>query len=376
VGLISFAFGYNTKRNPAISALQAKNTNEQISLSPELQKIYSKLQSEYDGEISSEDLNLSLKKGVVESAKDPYTVYFSPEEAKAFQSSLSGTFSGIGAELGQEGGQLIVIAPLDNSPAAAAGILPLDSIIQVNGENTEGWSVEKAVTKIRGEKGTPVTLKISRASGVTEITITRDDIKDPSVKTEILEGNIGYLRISRFGDDTSDLAIKAARDFKEKGVTGVILDLRNNGGGYLESSIDISSLWLDPGTVVLREKTKGIETKVDKASGTPYLKGIKTIVLTNGASASASEIVAGALQDNKAATLLGEKTFGKGSVQSPQPLEDGGLLKITIARWYTPNDKNIDKEGIKPDTELKQDTEALKSKVDNVKNKAAELLKN
>jgi carboxyl-terminal processing protease len=225
-------------------------------------------------------------------------------------------------------------------------------------------------------EGTKVKLKIIRdASKELDFEITRAQITIPSVESEILPGNIGYLKISRFSDDTASLSRDAANSFKKAGVKGVILDMRSNPGGLLDASVDVSSLWLPPGKTILEEKREGVVVKTFKAKGTAVLQGIPTVVLINEGSASASEITAGALKDNGAATLMGVKSFGKGSVQQLDKLPGGAILKVTIARWFTPSGKNIDKEGIEPDQKVERTDDDIKNNKDPQKDKAIEFLK-
>jgi carboxyl-terminal processing protease len=215
-------------------------------------------------------------------------------------------------------------------------------------------SVDEAVSRIRGKAGTKVTLQIVRdKSQALTITITRQDITLPSVKSKILDGNIGYLQISTFANDTPGLAQKAAADFQSKHVKGVILDLRDNPGGYLPAAVDVSSLWLPKGQTILKEKRGTTVTNTYEADGDDTLHGIPTVVLVNGGSASASEITAGALLDNDAAYLIGEKTYGKGVVQQLINFRDGSQLKVTVASWYRPDGQNINKKGISPNQTVK-----------------------
>ncbi len=316
------------------------------------EQVYDLLKQKFDGKLSYSDLEAGMKKGLVEAAGDPYTVYLSPKDAKEFSEDLNGTFSGIGAELGKRDDKIVVISPLSGSPSEKAGLRPGDQIVSINGADVTKLSVDAVVNKIRGDVGSEVTIGVVRNGEAKEYKIVRAQINVPSVETKILPGNIGYMKITRFGDDTAELAKKGAAEFKEKKVTGVILDLRNNGGGLLSSSVDVAGVFLD-NKVVVEEKTGGKVTSSLKTGDNPPLGGVPTVVLINGGSASASEILAGALSDHKAAKLLGEKTFGKGSVQELLDLEDGGKLKVTVARWFTPNGKNIDKAGIKPDIEVK-----------------------
>lgn len=338
------------------------------------EKIFDLLKSKYDGELDMQKLQDGLNQGLVQAAGDPYTTYMSAKEASEFESDLNGTFSGIGAELGKKNDQLIVISPIAGSPAAEKGVRAGDVIATINGEDTTGLSVDAAVNKIRGEAGTDVKLGLMRGSEKSEITITRAQITVPSVKSEVLPGSIGYMQITRFSDDTARLANEAARSFKEKNVKGVVIDVRNNGGGLLTSAVDVASLWLN-NKVVVQEKQGGKVTSTLKSSNNPILEGIPTKILINEGTASASEILAGALHDHKAAQLIGVKTFGKGSVQELVDLPDGAKLKVTVARWYTPNGKNIDKEGIQPDTEVKLTPEDFNANRDPQKDQATNQLK-
>ncbi len=331
-----------------------------------VEKVYSTLRGDFDGQLDDEKILDGLKSGLVNAAGDPYTEYLSKKEAQDFDNQLSGTFSGIGAELGKDAqNNLIVISPISGFPAEKAGLKAQDIIIQVNGETTEGQSISEAVNRIRGEKGTVVKLKVVRNKAEQkDLEITRDTITIPSVESKILDGNIGYLKISRFGEDTVTLAAAAAKDFKAKNVKGIVLDVRGDPGGLLDAAVGVSSLWLPKGKVILQEKRDGTVVKTFNSTGTATVAGIKTVVLINEGSASASEILAGALKDNGAATLIGVKSYGKGSVQQLERFEDGSVLKVTIARWYTPNGINIDKEGIKPDTEVKRSDDDFKNQRD------------
>jgi carboxyl-terminal processing protease len=244
---------------------------------------------------------------------------------------------------------VIIVSPIKGAPAEKAGIQAQDIITKIDGEDATDISISEAVSRIRGPKGESVTLTIIRAGEEKEITIVRDTITIESVEWE-LSDKTGIITISRFGDDTIALTKKAAQELKDQGATSIILDLRGNPGGLLDAAVGVSSVWLPKGSTVLEEKRNGQVVQTFKTTTQPILEGVPTVILINGGSASASEIVAGALHDNKAATLVGTKTFGKGSVQRVIPLSAGGSLKVTIARWFTPEGKNIDKEGIAPDT--------------------------
>lgn len=335
--------------------------------------VYQALKQNYDGKLTQQQLEDGLKHGLATSTKDPYTVFFTAKEAKDFNDQLNNSFSGIGAQVGQDSdGNVEVIAPIDGLPAQKAGLKAKDLITSINGESTTGMSVDDAVSKIRGPKGTTVKLEVVRNKNTPlEFTITREDINLPSVKTKILDGNIGYIQITSFSNDTVGLIQKAADDMKAKGVKGIILDLRDNPGGLLDASVKVSSLWLPQGTKILDEKAGGTTTDSQSALGGDTLNGIPTVVLINGGSASASEITAGALHDNKAAYIIGEKSYGKGVVQQLINFKDGSQLKVTVASWYRPDGQNINHKGITPDKVVKI-TEADSTAVTDTQLQAAE----
>lgn len=340
-------------------------------------QLYNLLRSDFDGNLDKNKLLDGVKSGLVSATGDPYTVYFSPSEAKEFDSQLEGSITGIGAELGTDDqNNIVIVSPLSGYPAEKAGLKPKDIIAAINNQTTQGMSVDAAVSKIRGTPGTKVTLSIVRGGAqAINITITREKITIPSVKYQV-DGDIGYLKISQFGSDTVDLAQKAAYDFKSKNVKGIVLDLRGNPGGYLSSAVGVSSLWLDKGKIIVQERRGGEVVSTETASGNNLLHGLPTVVLIDGGSASASEITAGALHDNKVAQLVGVKSFGKGSVQQVESLSNGGELKVTIARWFTPSGKNIDKQGINPDVAISISDDDIKNGTDPQKDKAYEIVHN
>ena len=315
-----------------------------------LQQAFRELKANYDGSLDAGKLTDGAARGMVAAAGDRYTVFMDKEEAEQFNKDLRGEISGIGCEIGVRGDRATVLRVLADSPAQAAGMKAGDIFVSVNGEAVEGLDATTVASKVRGEKGTTVKLVMQRGEEQKEFTITRAQVTDASVRWSIDNG-IGTITMSRFDDDTGRLATQAATEFKAQGVKGVVLDLRGNGGGYLSAAVNVAGIWLD-NKVVVTEKANGKVTGTEKTGSNALLGGMKTVVLVNGASASASEIVAGALQDHKAATIVGEKTFGKGTVQKVVNLLDGRLLKVTIARWYTPNGKNITKEGISPDKKV------------------------
>lgn len=342
-----------------------KNLSTKLDYSS-VNEVFTALKSDYDGQLDNQKLLDGLKAGLAGSAGDPYTEYLNKDAAKDFNDQLNGTFTGIGAELSKDDkGNLVVISPIAGFPAEKAGLKPKDVVVEIDGTSTAGLSISDGVSKIRGPKGTTVKLKIVReAKQELDIPIVRDQITIASVTSKTLDGNIGYIQISRFADDTTELAQKAADGFKQAGVKGVILDMRNDPGGLLDAAVSVSSLWLPSGKTVLSERRNNIVIRNYPAKGSAPLAGIQTVVLINDGSASASEITAGALHDNGAATLIGIKSFGKGSVQQLEKLMDGGVLKVTIAHWYTPNGVNINKEGIKPDQEVKISDDDAKAQKD------------
>ena len=291
--------------------------------------------------------------GMVDSLGDPYTVFLTPEENKMFNQDMSGKFGGIGAEIGFRDGFLTIIAPLKNSPAEKAGLLAGDIILKVDEEEIIGANIDKAIYLIRGEEGTKVVLTIGRegADELKEIEITRDIIVVETVEWEMMENNIAYIDISQFNEDTAVELDNYINDILVENPSGIILDLRNNSGGYLAVANKITSRFIDSGDVIVIESYKD-EEKIHKSKGGQRFNGIPIVVLINEGSASASEILAGALKDNGKAKLVGEKTFGKGLVQIMEDLKDGSAIKISVSRWLTPNRVDINENGIEPDFEV------------------------
>jgi len=328
-------------------------------------ELYRLLKQSYDGQLSVDSLLTGIKKGLVEAAGDPYTAYLAADEAQAFNEQLNGSFSGIGAELGKKGSYIVVIAPISGFPAEKAGLKAGDLIIKIDDQDATNLGIDEAVMRIRGTEGTTVKLGIIRSdTEALELSIVRDIITIPSVTSKILDGNIGYVQISRFADDTVSSFNKIAGDFDAANVSGIILDLRNDPGGYLDGAVGVSKVWLKDGQIILEEKRAGITIKTYRADEDGILNGIPTVVLINEGSASASEIVAGALKDNNSATIVGVTSFGKGSVQEFSTFSEGDVLKVTVARWYTPAGQNIDKEGIEPDVVQELTEEDVAGSVD------------
>ncbi len=328
-------------------------------------------------EISEKDMFYGSLEGMVKAIDDPYTSFLDPELSKRFNDDLSGSFEGIGAEIGIRDDTLTIVAPISGMPAEEAGLKSGDKVLSIDGKSTAGISIDKAVDTIRGKKGTDVTLTIYR-EGLEEtkdIIITRGIITIESVETEILDNNILLIKISNFNEDTRSLFDEAINEAKTKQVKAIILDLRNNPGGFLESSIDIASEWVESGPVVL-EKFDDDDIIKYQARGVAELSSYETIVLLNGGSASASEIVAGALKDYNKATIVGEKSYGKGSVQTLKPFVDGSSLKVTVAKWLTPEGVSISEKGISPDYEVEYNLEDFEADRDPQLDKALEIIKN
>ena len=325
--------------------------------------------------VKDQDLFYGSLKGLTAAVGDPYTVFMDPKESKQFSDDLAGTFEGIGAEVGMRGDITTIISPLDGMPAQKAGVRAGDKVYAVDGVSTLGLTVNEVVTKIRGPKDTKVTITIIRGKEKPrDITITRSVIIVKSVKTEMRADGLFVIRVSNFNDDTEDLFNLAVNNILLKEPKGIILDLRNNPGGYLETAVMMASEWVEAGPIVA-EQFNGNRRNEYPSNGRGRLKNIPTIVLVNGGSASASEILAGALRDYKKATIVGEMTYGKGSVQSLSDLSGGAALKITIANWLTPAGDFINEKGLAPNIEVKLTAADADEGLDPQFDKAVELLK-
>ena len=376
-----FSFGFYSAESDLIKInLSRQNDSANQELPNQLdysavEEIYAKLKANFDGELETGELEDGLREGLVKAAGDPYTEFLDEQASKEFQENLNGSFEGIGAELGKKDELIVIVSPISGFPAEKAGLKANDAIVEINGEPAIDLSIIQAVQKIRGPKGTEVELGIIRDGKRLDFEITRDTISIPSVETEKTSGNIGIIKISRFGEDTTRLVREAAQKFKNEDVKGVVLDLRGNPGGLLDVSVEVASVWLAEGQTVLQEKRGDEIIKTYFAEGNPILNGVETVVLINEGSASASEIVAGALSDHRIATLIGAKSFGKGSVQEVDQLDFGGMLKVTIARWYTPSGVNIDENGIKPDKKVKITDKDIENERDPQQKAAINLLK-
>lgn len=310
--------------------------------------------------LDTEKMYYGAIKGMVASAEDPYTFFMTPEEHEESQNDLEGKFEGIGAQLGLKENRITIIAPLKNSPAEQAGVRTGDFIIEVDGESTQGWTLNQAVNKIRGERGTEVVLTMKRKSGEIEIPITRDEIKVPSVELSYENNDTtAYLKLNQFGDNTNREWKKAIDEIEQKWNNGkvqnMVLDLRDNPGGYLESSVYIASEFIEGGKIVVTQESTTAGNKEYKSEFGGRLQDIPLVIIINGGSASASEILSGALRDYDRATLIGTKTFGKGSVQEDISLQDNAGLRVTVAKWILPEGDWINGTGIEPDIEVENE---------------------
>lgn len=341
-------------------------------------KVWNLLNTKYapsgDEVVTSQDRVWGSIKGMVNSLNDPYTVFLSPEEKVDFDLGISGEFSGVGMEVGIQDDVLTVVAPLKDTPAFNAGVKSGDIILKIDETSTNNLSIDEAISLMRGEKGTPVTLTLYRegASEPLVLTIVRDIIAIPTIDTEIKDG-VFIISLYNFNAQSTDLFREAMKEFYNSGKKKLILDLRGNPGGFLDAAIDISSWFLPAGKVVVKESFADGDEQVFRSKGYDIIgkRSAKVIVLIDGGSASASEIVAGALQEQGIAKLVGEQTFGKGSVQELIDITEDTALKVTIARWLTPNGTSISENGLTPDYEVMLES----SEIDAQMEKAFELLK-
>lgn len=313
------------------------------------------LREHFYGELPpEEEITYAAIRGVLQTTGDQFTTFVNPEHAKMLEEDIQGEFEGIGATVRMNADNLLeIVAPIPGSPAEAAGLQPGDVVLAVDGESIRGLTLMEAVALIRGPRGTPITLTIQRDGGEPfDVTIVRDRIEIPTVEARLIESEshppVGYIKLNEFNAKATEQLQAAIQDLRDQGAQGFVFDLRNNPGGLLSQAIRVSSQFLPEGTLVLIERGKFGEEEHRAVDGGVWVEG-PLVVLVNNGSASASEIVAGALQDHQRAPLVGETTFGKGSVQAPYTLSDGSSLRVTIARWFTPNGRAIHGEGITPD---------------------------
>ncbi len=393
-GLVIFGFGFGLGRDQRVSALdsaawfssQAVNAglpetvlkNNAIDFSL-LGEIWSDVKTRYiKQDIQDEKLFYGSLSGLVASLGDPYSVFFDPSLTKQFAEDLEGQFDGVGMEIGIKQDVITIVAPLPDTPAQKAGLMPGDKILSINSKDTAGMLIEEAVRLIRGPRGTKVKLLIFRQSEnkPREVTVTRSQIEVQSVtwKWDAKQPRIAVITISQFNEKTFPMLKVATSEIIKKKPLGLIVDVRNNPGGYLDTAIDVASMWVEDGVVVTQKGRTEEDTQSHQARGSAVLNGIPTVALVNMGSASASEILAGALQDYGLAKIVGEKTYGKGSVQDYRQLKDGSSLKLTVAKWYTPKNRSINEQGISPDVVVNRSVEDFNQDKDPQYDKAIEIL--
>ncbi|MGN0027130.1 MAG: S41 family peptidase [Clostridium sp.] len=323
------------------------------------------LLTKYDGELDDNSLLEAAIKGMTQSVNDPYTVFMNASEYKAFEDQIEGHFVGIGAQLGIKDNKITVVSPIEGSPAEKAGLKAGDVILKVDGNEITEPNLDKTIATIRGEKGEEVTLSVLReGSEYLDISIVRDEIKVISVKGEIIDGNIGYIQISSFDEDVAKDFKNKIVELKSQGMKGMILDLRGNPGGSLSEAVNVASQFIPKGKIVTYTIDKYDKKQEAKSVG-GEAEGMPLVILIDGGSASASEVVTGALRDYEAGTIIGTTSFGKGIVQQLIEFKDGnGGLKVTTSKYYTPNGENIHKIGIKPDIEVEIPKDILEKEYD------------
>jgi len=341
-------------------------------------EVLEKINNEYVDEVDQSKSMDAAINGLLQSL-DPYSAYMTPESFEGMQTETSGEFGGLGIEVGMEAGVVKVISPIDNTPASKAGLKAGDYIVKINGVQVQGKSLMEAVELMRGPVGSSIEITVRRRDVKKALifNITREVIQVQSVKSELIDNNIGYIRLSSFNENSSEqIKIKVKKLNKKKNLKGYILDLRNNPGGLLSQAIKISDFFLENGEIVSTKSRTVSENRKWFAKKGDIIKGKTLIILINYGSASASEIVAGALKDHKRAIILGENSYGKGSVQSIIPLKNRGAIRLTIAKYYLPSGKSISKVGVIPDIEVIEELENFKfnSKTDNQLNFAIKLL--
>ena len=368
--LLVFIFYFSTA-----NAANEDNIYKKIDLFSE---VLDKINKEYVDEINQSEAMDAAINGVLQSL-DPYSAYMSPESFQNMQTETSGEFGGLGIEVGMEHGVVKVISPIDNSPASSVGVKAGDYIVKINDIQVQGKTLTEAVELMRGPVGTDIEITVRRRGEKKALTfiITRDIIEVASVKSEIIDDKTGYLRLTSFNENSGDQIKDKIKEFKKNGkVENYILDLRNNPGGLLSQAIKITDFFLDNGEIVSTKSKRKYENRKWFAKKGDILKANTLVVLINYGSASASEIVAGALQDHKRAILVGESTYGKGSVQSIIPLKNNGAIRLTVSKYYLPSGKSISDVGVTPDIEIDESSDEFKlnTETDNQLNFALKLL--
>jgi carboxyl-terminal processing protease len=372
-----------------------KAVNDMIETNGELSKVVSNyngvlnfrklfevrdaLQKYYFGDINEESIIEGAVKGMTAALNDPYTVFMNKKEFEDFNSQTEGSYVGLGLQVGVKEDKITVIAPFDNSPAKKAGIITGDVIESVNGKSVSGKELELAVSMMKGKEGEEVTVTISRQGKDSfNLTMKRAKIELVTVTGEMLENNIGYIQLSMFDENTGKNFDKKLKELKDKGMRGLVLDLRSNPGGLLDTCVDVTSNFVEKDRVIVSTKDKQGNEKAYKSKGGMAV-GMPLVILTNEGTASASEILSGAVKDYKAGTLIGTTTFGKGVVQTMLPYKDGTALKVTISKYFTPNGEDIHKKGVKPDLEVLYPQDLLEKPYDRATDpqfsKALEIIK-
>ena len=362
---IGFGVGLNWKTiSNSFNAYIGGKVAQKVDFS-QLEDLYERLATNFDGTLEPSKVIEEAKRGLVNATGDKYTYYMTASEAKEFKADLNGEIgAGIGVEIGERDGYVKVLRTTPDNPARRAGVLAGDIIYKADGEDISALKVEDVAKKLRGAEGTTVVLTVVRDNKEVEFTLTRETINNVSAYVDY-RGDTAVLTISRFDLDTGNLVKTLAQEVIDHGSKKLIVDLRGNGGGYVASANEVASLWINGDLVVEQRSSNGVYSDQTYAkTGIDILSNMKTIVLINGSTASASEIVAGALKDYNKATLIGEKTYGKGSVQALEEFMSGELLRVTIAKWYTPKGKNINGEGIKPDIEVERTFDQINKEID------------
>lgn len=349
-----YVFNKDNDRNIVTATLEEHTDFKRLKPISDVMKL---VEDKYVKDVDPEKIIEGAIRGMVDSLGDPYSVFMNETEFQDFITAINGSFGGVGMVLSvdENTGDIIVVSPIEETPAQRAGILPRDIIVKVNDSDLAGKSLDEAVKLLRGEKGTKVTVYIKRQDNteLLKFELVRDNIRVTTVKHEIIDNNIGYIKITSFDSQTYDEFKIALNNLRKQGIKGLVLDLRNNPGGSLYESVKIADEILGKGLIVYTEDRN--KNKLEEYYSDDNKISVPLAVLINENSASASEIVAGAIQDHKAGVLIGTKTFGKGSVQEVEPFDDGTGIKLTVARYYIPSGRCIDGIGVKPDVEVKLD---------------------
>jgi carboxyl-terminal processing protease len=357
---LAFGVGYFVGQQPESAPVSAQTDSTEELFEPFFE-VYDLLNQRYIDPLDQDGLMVGAINGMIESIGDDDTNFMSEEDYERWNQSLSGEFEGIGATVRQdeETGALTIVAPLDGSPAEGAGILPGDMIVEVGGENITDLSQTEIINRVRGPAGSIVRLGIQREGEdeLIEITVIRDRIELPDIEFRMLENNIGYVRLFQFSNDTGSNLQEALQELEAENLDGLVLDLRNNPGGFLETSLQVISQFIEEGPILI-EQLPGEQERVFEANGNAIAPTVPLAVLVDGGSASASELVAGSLRDLERAVIVGMPTFGKNTVQTIHPISSGGALRVTIARWVTPDGVSVEEGGLAPDVEIEYDPES------------------